>query len=134
MASLVVRATGRASSLLRRGLSTVPLSRAAAPAASSVVLAGSQRAGGRSGGWSSFAAAAAAAAGLGAAALASDAGVAHADNTHGEPNDMILFSGNANPELAAEIATLLGTELGNITVARFADGEVNVQVRITDHR
>lgn len=42
--------------------------------------------------------------------------------------DMILFSGNANPELATEIATLLGSELGNITVARFADGEVNVQV------
>jgi ribose-phosphate pyrophosphokinase len=42
--------------------------------------------------------------------------------------DMVLFSANANPELAAEIAALLGTNLGNITVARFADGEVNVQV------
>jgi len=41
---------------------------------------------------------------------------------------MVLFSANANPELAAEIAALLGTNLGNITVARFADGEVNVQV------
>jgi ribose-phosphate pyrophosphokinase len=42
--------------------------------------------------------------------------------------EMVLFSGNANPELAAEIAALLGTTLGDITVARFADGEVNVQV------
>lgn len=51
--------------------------------------------------------------------------------THAESNgEMILFSGNANPELAAEIATLIGSSLGNITVARFADGEVNVQVSI----
>ena len=42
--------------------------------------------------------------------------------------DMVLFSANANPELAAEIAALLGSPLGNATVARFADGEVNVQV------
>ena len=42
--------------------------------------------------------------------------------------NLAIFSGNANPELASEIAVLLGTPLGNITVSRFADGEVNVQV------
>jgi hypothetical protein len=36
--------------------------------------------------------------------------------------DMKLFSGNANVELAEQIAGLLGKELGNITVSRFADG------------
>ena len=41
---------------------------------------------------------------------------------------MMIFSGNANKELAAEIAAYLGTSLGSITVARFADGEVNCQV------
>lgn len=52
-------------------------------------------------------------------------------SSHADSNgEMILFSGNANPELAAEIATLIGSSLGNITVARFADGEVNVQVCI----
>lgn len=51
---------------------------------------------------------------------------AHADSSG--DGEMILFSGNANPELAAEIATLLGSSLGQITVSRFADGEVNVQV------
>ncbi len=37
--------------------------------------------------------------------------------------DMKLFSGNANVELAGQIAGLLGKELGNITVSRFADGK-----------
>lgn len=41
---------------------------------------------------------------------------------------MKLFSGNANPKLAAEIAGQLGLNLGKITVSRFADGEVNVMV------
>jgi ribose-phosphate pyrophosphokinase len=39
-----------------------------------------------------------------------------------------IFSGNANPALAAEIAKHLDLRLGNITVGRFSDGEVNVQV------
>jgi len=43
-------------------------------------------------------------------------------------NNLVVFSGNANPELAAEIAVLLGTTLGRINVSRFADGEVNCQV------
>jgi hypothetical protein len=36
--------------------------------------------------------------------------------------DMKLFSGNANVELAQQIAEHLGKKLGNITVSRFADG------------
>lgn len=43
-------------------------------------------------------------------------------------HNMKIFSGNSNAPLASEIAQLLGKELGKITVARFADGEVNVQV------
>eukprot|EP01138_Halocafeteria_seosinensis_P009153 gb/GECG01009354.1/.p1 GENE.gb/GECG01009354.1/~~gb/GECG01009354.1/.p1 ORF type:complete len:451 (+),score=42.68 gb/GECG01009354.1/:1-1353(+) len=42
--------------------------------------------------------------------------------------DMMLFSGNANPELAGEIASMLRKQLGDIHVSRFADGEVNVAV------
>lgn len=41
-----------------------------------------------------------------------------------EDREMVIFSGNANPELAVEIANLLNQRLGDITVARFADGEV----------
>jgi ribose-phosphate pyrophosphokinase len=40
----------------------------------------------------------------------------------------ILFSGNANPALAQEIASGLGVELGNAKVGRFTDGEVTVEV------
>jgi ribose-phosphate pyrophosphokinase len=39
-----------------------------------------------------------------------------------------VFSGNANPALALEIAKHLDVSLGRITVGRFSDGEVNVQV------
>lgn len=64
--------------------------------------------------------------GLGAIGLAAGmSGVAPARSDDGE---MMIFSGNANPELAAEIAALLGTTVAHATVSRFADGEVNVQV------
>ena len=39
---------------------------------------------------------------------------------------MKLFCGNANTQLAQEVASQLGIALGKITVGRFADGEVNV--------
>jgi ribose-phosphate pyrophosphokinase len=42
---------------------------------------------------------------------------------------MKIFSGNANPPLAKEIASYLGINLGKLTVSRFADGEVNVMVQ-----
>ena len=34
-----------------------------------------------------------------------------------------IFTGNANPELAGEIARFLGTNLGKTTIRRFSDGE-----------
>ena len=41
----------------------------------------------------------------------------------------VLFTGNANPVLAQEIATHLGVELGQAAVGRFSDGEVTVEIR-----
>lgn len=42
--------------------------------------------------------------------------------------NVLIFTGNANKPLAEEIVACLDTKLGNITVGRFADGEVNIQV------
>jgi len=39
-----------------------------------------------------------------------------------------LFSGTANPKLAEEIANHLDQKLSKITVTRFSDGEINVQI------
>ncbi|MXP50984.1 ribose-phosphate pyrophosphokinase [Pantoea sp. SoEX] len=43
-------------------------------------------------------------------------------------SDMKLFTGNANPELAKLIANRLYTNLGNVTVGRFSDGEISVEI------
>ncbi len=40
----------------------------------------------------------------------------------------VLFTGNANPVLAQEIASHLGVELGQAAVGRFSDGEVEVKI------
>ena len=37
---------------------------------------------------------------------------------------MMVFSGRANPELAAHIAAKLGLELGHVTLKTFSAGEV----------
>ena len=42
--------------------------------------------------------------------------------------DFMVFTGNANPGLAAEIAQHLGTSLGAARVGRFSDGEVTVEI------
>jgi ribose-phosphate pyrophosphokinase len=42
--------------------------------------------------------------------------------------DFMIFTGNANPVLAAEIAQHLGTSLGSADVGRFSDGEVTVEI------
>mgnify|MGYP002776258619 FL=1 len=42
--------------------------------------------------------------------------------------DFMIFTGNANPALAAEIAQQLGTSLGQASVGRFSDGEVTVEI------
>ncbi len=41
----------------------------------------------------------------------------------------VLFTGNANPALAQEIAAHLGVELGQAHVGRFSDGEVTVEIQ-----
>ena len=41
----------------------------------------------------------------------------------------MLFTGNANPALAQEIASQLGVELGQALVGRFSDGEVAVEIQ-----
>lgn len=38
-----------------------------------------------------------------------------------------LFTGNSNRQLAQEVATFLGIELGEMEVSRFADGEISVR-------
>ncbi len=43
-------------------------------------------------------------------------------------HDMMLFSGNATPELANKIAANLNVEIGKAKVARFSDGEVAVEI------
>jgi ribose-phosphate pyrophosphokinase len=43
--------------------------------------------------------------------------------------DFMIFTGNANPAMAAEIATHLGIEVGAAHVGRFSDGEVTVEIK-----
>ena len=46
----------------------------------------------------------------------------------GDRFNTVLFTGNANPALAQEMARSLGVELGKATVGRFSDGEVTVEL------
>ncbi|MDR4890115.1 ribose-phosphate diphosphokinase [Fredinandcohnia sp. QZ13] len=39
-----------------------------------------------------------------------------------------MFSLNSNPELAEEMASLLGCELGKCSVSRFSDGEIHINI------
>ncbi|MBX3681046.1 ribose-phosphate pyrophosphokinase [Cognatazoarcus halotolerans] len=41
---------------------------------------------------------------------------------------LMVFTGNANPKLAADVVKRLGMSLGSATVGRFSDGEVNVEL------
>ncbi len=41
---------------------------------------------------------------------------------------MMVFTGNANPELAREVSELLDVQLGKCTVTRFSDGESHVEI------
>ena len=43
--------------------------------------------------------------------------------------DFLVFTGNANPSMAAEIAQHLDTSLGVAHVGRFSDGEVTVEIQ-----
>lgn len=42
---------------------------------------------------------------------------------------MTVFSGNANPQIARLISQHLGLPLGQATVSRFSDGEINVELK-----
>ncbi|XXG46236.1 hypothetical protein AAC387_Pa02g1137 [Persea americana] len=47
-----------------------------------------------------------------------------------KPNRRLrLFSGTANPSLSQEVAGYMGLDLGKITIKRFADGEIYVQLQ-----
>jgi ribose-phosphate pyrophosphokinase len=42
--------------------------------------------------------------------------------------DLMVFTGNANPDLAKKIVDHLGMPLGNVSVSQFSDGEINVEL------
>lgn len=44
------------------------------------------------------------------------------------PNNLMVFTGNANPELAQKVAKWLGVPLGRAQVRKFSDGEINVEL------
>jgi len=43
-------------------------------------------------------------------------------------DNLAIFAGNANPELASEVTQIIGIPLGKALVSRFSDGEVNVEI------
>ena len=49
--------------------------------------------------------------------------------THG--NNIKIFTGNSHPELAKEIAEILGVPVGNSKVSTFSDGEISVDINET---
>lgn len=48
-----------------------------------------------------------------------------------KPDNVLLFSGSANRPLAEDIARHLGAALGNSSVTKFSDSEINVQIKET---
>lgn len=46
--------------------------------------------------------------------------------THGK--NIKIFTGNAHPQLAKDIADILGIELGKSRVGKFSDGEISVDI------
>ncbi len=47
---------------------------------------------------------------------------------NGAFSDYKVFTGNAHPELAEEIASIMGKPLGKATVTKFSDGEISVNL------
>jgi ribose-phosphate pyrophosphokinase len=43
-------------------------------------------------------------------------------------SELMVFTGNANPELAKKIVENLGMSLGEVSVTQFSDGEINVEL------
>jgi ribose-phosphate pyrophosphokinase len=52
----------------------------------------------------------------------------HSMMDHIHPESLIMFTGSANPKLAADVAGHLQLPLGKIQVSRFSDGEVAVEI------
>ncbi len=50
------------------------------------------------------------------------------DTTH-MANNLMVFTGNAHPALADKIARHIGIPLGEATVNKFSDGEVNIEIK-----
>ena len=44
------------------------------------------------------------------------------------PDNLAVFTGNANPALAEEVVQSLGLPMGKALVGRFSDGEINVEI------
>jgi len=44
-------------------------------------------------------------------------------------NEMKIFSGTANPELAKKICKYLNVPLGKCVIKRFSDGEIFVEIQ-----
>ncbi len=44
-------------------------------------------------------------------------------------NSLMVFTGNANPKLAADVAQELNVDLGRAKVGRFSDGEISVELQ-----
>lgn len=49
----------------------------------------------------------------------------------GSTNEIKIFTGSSNPELAKKICEDLGIELGKVSISKFADGEIGIQVEET---
>lgn len=49
--------------------------------------------------------------------------------TNGAYSDYKIFTGNANPKLAEEIAKIMGKPLGDAEVKKFSDGEIAVNLK-----
>ncbi len=45
-----------------------------------------------------------------------------------QSGNLMVFTGNANPKLAQEVAKHLGIALGRADVGRFSDGEIMVEL------
>ena len=44
-------------------------------------------------------------------------------------DSLMVFAGNANPKLAADVVRRLNISLGRATVGRFSDGEITVEIQ-----
>jgi hypothetical protein len=60
---------------------------------------------------------------------------ADASGRHGKRtmayDSLMVFTGNANPALAADVVKRLNISLGRAHVGRFSDGEISVEIRST---